>query len=237
MPAIGRVGGKPAGREKWRSGTRSPKRPGTPPTDRCSAAISSPSRCRAMPASRDQRWSCRPITSPTCRLSSCFRSPPRSWACPWCGSRSSRPRPTGLRELSQVMISGPQFLAARQGRAGDRSPQRHQPSRSNAPAGRPPGHWMTRIVTHDLPLPLKNSSAVTIAGLSNDLDPAYVVVTAQVSCCGRSYRSRLSTSQRVDGTGRRHSLSRRRHSPGRRRGGYRGIAGRGTGCFVLRSWR
>src|SRR5271167_188717 len=39
-------------------------------------------------------------------------------------------------------------------------------------------------------------------------------------------RSRLSTSQRVDGTGRRHSLSRRRHSRGGRRGGHRGIAGR-----------
>jgi multiple antibiotic resistance protein len=39
-------------------------------------------------------------------------------------------------------------------------------------------------------------------------------------------RSRLSTSQRVDGIGRRHSLSRRRHSRGGLRGGYRGIAGR-----------
>jgi multidrug efflux pump subunit AcrB len=39
-------------------------------------------------------------------------------------------------------------------------------------------------------------------------------------------RSRLSTRQRVDGTGRRHSLSRRRHSRGGRRGGYRGITGR-----------
>ncbi len=39
-------------------------------------------------------------------------------------------------------------------------------------------------------------------------------------------RSRLSTSQRVDGTGRRHSLSRWRHTRGGQRSGHRGFAGR-----------
>jgi hypothetical protein len=45
----------PAGR-KWPFGTRLPAKRGTPPTDPCSAAISSPSPCRAMPASHAQHW-------------------------------------------------------------------------------------------------------------------------------------------------------------------------------------